>query len=143
MKNKLRLFLLVLISGFTKLPVMNLAKQHFASLREINTLSNHACNQKGNPPVADVVLVLNCCCCYLLASCGLLLDCPSPPGSAPSACPSPPGQLLVACPSPPGQGLLYLAFFFSFRGFNPWLDCEMVWRCYENLCSPSTLVLVE
>jgi hypothetical protein len=60
MKHNLRLFLLVLISGFTKLPVMKLAKQHFASLREINTLSNHACNQKGNPLVADVVLVLNC-----------------------------------------------------------------------------------
>jgi hypothetical protein len=45
MKHKLRLFLLVLIFGFTKLPVMNLAKQHFASLREINTHPNHACNQ--------------------------------------------------------------------------------------------------
>jgi hypothetical protein len=57
----------------------------------------------------------------------LLLASPSPPGSAPGACPSPPGQFLVACPSPPGQGLLHLATFFSFQGFNPLLVYRLVW----------------
>jgi hypothetical protein len=70
---------------------------------------------KGSSPLAGGVLVLICYCCYLLVSCGLLLACPSPPGSAPGACPSPHGQLLVAYPSPLGQGLLHLAFFFSFQ----------------------------
>jgi hypothetical protein len=66
----------------------------------------------------------------LLLSAGELwlgLACPSPPGSAPGARPSPPGQLLVACPSPPGQGLLHLATFFSFQGFNPLLVYGFVW----------------
>jgi hypothetical protein len=62
----------------------------------------------------------------------LLLACPSPPGSAPGARPSPPSQLLVACPSPPGQGLLHLATFFSFQGFNPLLVYGFVWWWCEN-----------
>jgi hypothetical protein len=99
---------------------MNLAKQHFASLREINTQLNHACNQKEKSTCGWCGVGVD----LLLLSDGelwLLLACPSPPGLAPSACPSPPSQLPVACPSPLGQGLLHLAFFFNFQGFNPWL----------------------
>jgi hypothetical protein len=62
----------------------------------------------------------------LLVSCGLLLACPSPPGSAFGACPSPPecllallllGLLLVACPSPPGMDLELQVLLHGFVGW--------------------------
>jgi hypothetical protein len=69
-------------------------------------------------------------CCrllLLLMSCGLLLACPSPPGSASDACPSPPewllvllllGLLLVACPSPPGMDLELQVLLHGFVGWS-------------------------
>jgi hypothetical protein len=81
-------------------------------------------------------------CCrllLLLVSCGLLLACSSPPGSAFDVVPSPPewllvllllGLLLVACPSPPGMDLELQVLVHGFAG---WWSSVFVVLCARTV----------
>jgi hypothetical protein len=85
--------------------------------------------------------------CYcLLVSCGLLLACPSPPGSTPT-CPSPPGKLHVPALLLLVRGCSTLPPSSASRDSIPWFvgrmicgamleNCDvllMVW-CWSNGC---------
>jgi hypothetical protein len=74
-------------------------------------------------PVMDNfdVEVLWLVCYFYLVSCGLLLACPSPPGSAAGCLPF--SSWMTPCPAPPGTATVCLTFF-SWDGLElqvtPW-----------------------
>jgi hypothetical protein len=105
MKHKLRLLPWWSLFGLTTTPCDELGKALLCQTEGFPTEPYHAwfhalivrCDVQDYPPVGwrfvGEILLFSCYC--LLVSCGLLLACPSPPGSAPGTCPSPPGKLLV------------------------------------------------
>jgi hypothetical protein len=96
------------------------------------------------PPVgwsfAAKVLMLRCYC--LLEGCGLLLACPSPPGSTP-ACPSPPSKLLVPALILLVRGYSTMPPSSASRDSIPWFVCWMVVGAVRTcvlLCAGAVLV---